>query len=978
MLLNCHTYYSFSYGALSIEEFLAEISAGGYGAAVLADINNTSACIEFTRRADEFSIRPVVGIDFRDGIRQQFVGIARNNEGFRELNEFLTLHLHDKTPIGPVAPVFKNAWVVYPFSPEKKVLRENEWMGVSPSDLKRLPFSYWKNRHEKLVILQTATFRNKRDYNIHRILRAIGNNTLLSKLPETGQAPTDERYLPKTALLEIYKEVPRIIENTQKLINKCSIDFRLGINKNKRIFSQSEEEDFEILKNECLKGLPYRYENPGKEVLARLEKELAVIRDLKFCAYFLINWDIVNYARRNNYFYVGRGSGANSLVAYLLRITNVDPIELDLYFERFINPFRTSPPDFDIDFSWLDRDDVTRYIFEKYGYDRTVLLGTYITYNHKSAIREVGKVFGLPDEEIVGLQDNPDPKNAGEYGQWVLAYSRYISGFPNQCSIHASGILVTEEPVSCYTATELMPKGFPSTQFDMHVAEDAGLHKFDILSQRGLGKIKDAVEIVRQNRGIYIDIDDIKRFKTDERVCGLLRAGRAIGCFYIESPGMRMLLTKLKAGDYRSLVAASSIIRPGVASSGMMREYILRFQDEKRREKARQELPELYRILEDTYGVMVYQEDVLKVAHFFAGLTLDEADVLRRGMSWKFKQRNEFGKVKDRFFANCREKHYDERTISEIWNQIESFANYAFAKGHSASYAVESFQALFLKAYFPLEYLVATLNNGGGFYRIDLYIHEARLHGAVVEAPCINTSDWQNVLVGNRIFIGFGYLKDLEKATGDYILDERLRSGPFRSLRDFINRVPVTLEQLIILIRIGAFRFTGTGKKDLLWDAHFMLGHIRKTKPEPTIFNPEVKEFQLPQLWKHELEDAFDEIELLGFPLMSPFEMIAGEIPSQTTASSLPRMVGKNVKIVGYLVHRKPTRAKNGGVMYFGAWLDLEGAWLDTVHFPPVTRQYPFRGPGCYLVEGKVVEEYGYYSVEAEKMERLQFRNLDT
>jgi DNA polymerase-3 subunit alpha len=264
-----------------------------------------------------------------------------------------------------VAPTFKNAWVVYPFSPEKRILRENEWIGVSPSDLKRLPFSYWKNRHEKMVILQTATFRNKRDYNIHRILRAIGNNTLLSKLPETEQAPPDELYLPKATLLEIYHDYPKIIENTQRLINQCSIDFRLGINKNKRIFSQSEEEDFEILKNECLKGLPYRYENPDREVMARLEKELLVIRDLKFCAYFLINWDIVSYARRNRYFYVGRGSGANSLVAYLLRITNVDPIELDLYFERFINPYRTSPPDFDIDFSWLDRDDVTRYIFER-------------------------------------------------------------------------------------------------------------------------------------------------------------------------------------------------------------------------------------------------------------------------------------------------------------------------------------------------------------------------------------------------------------------------------------------------------------------------------------------------------------------------------------------------------------------------------------------------------------------------------------
>ena len=977
MLLNCHTYYSFKYGALSVEEFLKEVSLGGYSSVALTDINNTSACIDFVRRAKEFNIRPVIGIDFRNGVKQQFVGIARNNEGFRELNEFLSPVLHDKKKVGTEAPAFANVYVIYPFSSSEKKLKGNEYMGVSPDDLKKLPFSRWKNRQEKLVILQPATFRNKRDYSIHRLLRAIDNNTLLSKLPVTEQTSPDELYLPKAEIVQKYQEYPTLVENTGNLLGNCAVDFHFGENKNRRFFTGSDEEDFELLKNECLKGLEYRYGNPDSHVLERLNKELRVIREMNFCSYFLINRDIVNYARRNNYFYVGRGSGANSLVAYLLRITNVDPIELDLYFERFINPYRTSPPDFDIDFSWADRDDVTRYIFERFGYEHTALLGTYITYNHKSAFREIGKVFGLPEEEIVELQKNPDPALTGEYGKWVIRYSDYIAGFPSHCSIHSSGILISEKPVSYFSATELMPKGFPSTQFDMQVAEDVGLHKFDILSQRGLGKIRDSVDIIRQNRGIEIDINDVKKFKEDQRVRSLLRKGEAIGCFYIESPAMRMLLTKLKADDYKSLVAASSIIRPGVAKSGMMREYILRFQDKNRREKAKQALPELYAILEETYGVMVYQEDVIKVAHYFAGLTLDEADILRRGMSWKFRQRNEFRKVKNRFFENCREKGYNENTTATIWGQIESFANYAFAKGHSASYAVESFQALFLKAYFPLEYMVATLNNGGGFYSASLYIHEARLHGAQIEAPCVNKSGWLHIIEGKTIYIGIGFLNDLEHEFGKNLLNEREMNGKYSGLKDFVARVPVALEQLIILIRAGAFRFTGAKKKKLLWDAHYLLGHAKKNKPAPTLFNPDVKDFKLPELWKHDLEDAFDEIELLGYPLISPFDILGQELPSTLNARELKNHVNKNVRIVGYLIHRKPTRTSRGQLMYFGTWIDREGYWIDTVHFPPSLKNSPFRGPGCYSIQGKVVGEFGFISIEVSSMERLENRNLD-
>ena len=981
MLLNCHSWFSLRYGAIDPENLLKELSARGYSCFALTDINNTSASIDFVRLAPKYNIRPVLGIDFRNGINQKYIGLAKNNNGFQALNKHLTAYLQDEKAFEDQAPEMMDTFIIYPFRKRKfGPLKENEFVGIKSSELTKLSFSEWRNHLEKLVILQPVTFRNKRDYNIHRLLRAVENNILLSRLPISEQTSPDEMLLEKEELIKAFREYPEIIGNTQKLLEACSIEFNFNKkeSKNKQFFTRSHEEDIKLLRTACKKGLKYRFGKPSKEVLERTEKELKLIENLGYSSYFLINRDIVSYARSKGYYYVGRGSGANSMVAYLLQITNVDPIELDLYFERFINPYRSNPPDFDIDFSWTDRDDITDYIFRKYGWENTALLGSYITFKGKSALREIGKVFGLPADDITRLQKNPVPNENDQYGKWVVQYSKLIAGIPSHLSIHASGILISEKPISYYTATHILPKGYPTTHFDMQVAEDVGLHKFDILSQRGLGKIKDALEIIKKNRNKTIDINNVKRFKYDPKVKNLLKTGKAIACFYVESPAMRMLLTKLKADDYKGLVAASSIIRPGVAQSGMMREYIIRFQNETRREKARRELPELYEILKETYGVMVYQEDVIKVAHYFADLTLAEADVLRRGMSWKFRERNEFWKVKDKFFSNCRTKGYAEKTISDIWYQIESFANYAFSKGHSASYAVESFQALFLKAYFPLEYMVATLNNGGGFYSSELYFHEARLHGAKIELPCINTSEKLNTIRKNVIYIGFYILHELEQQVIESLLKEREQNGKFSGLNDFVTRVKISLEQLIILVRTGAFRFTGKNKKELLWDAHFLLGHSKKSAPEKTLFETHPKEFKLPQLWKHDLEDTFDEIELLGFSLQSPFQLLESEIPSRVVASQLPQLTGKNVEITGYLVHRKTTQTNKGQRMYFGTWLDLEGQWLDTVHFPDTSRKNPFTGPGCYTIRGKVVEEYGFYTIEVQSMHRLRYISMDS
>lgn len=981
MLLNCHTYFSYTYGTISIEQLLDDAQANSYESLVLTDINNTSACIDFIRQSREKKIRPVVGIDFRNGAQQIYVGIAKNNDGFKELNEHLTDHLHHEKAFAQNAPAFKNAYTVYAFGsidPEK--LRENEFIGIRPSQVNRIAFSGLKKHLDKLVILQTVTIRNKRDHNVHRLLRAIDKNLLLSKLPKTEEADPSEIMLPAFQVLDAFKAYPQIVQNTLHLLDNCSIYFDYKTSKNKRTFTGSASEDFDLLRRKAIEGLKYRYpNNPSSNVLERMEKELYIIRQMNFCGYFLINWDMVSYARKKGSFYVGRGSGANSMVAYLLRITDVDPIELDLYFERFINPSRQSPPDFDIDFASRDRDEITRYLFDRYGWENTALVGTYITFQYRSMIRELGKVFGLPTHEIEKLQSMKSHENLDEIQRLVIKYSQLIHDFPSHLSVHSSGIIISEKPISNYTATIMPPKGFPTIHFSMLEAEDLGFAKFDVLGQRGLSKIEDTIHIVRANCGVEEDVHDIPKFKQDNRVKKLLKKGKSIGCFYVESPAMRMLLTKLEADDYLRLVAASSIIRPGVAKSGMMREYILRYRDKQRCTDAQKETPELYKLLEETYGVMVYQEDVIKVAHLFAGLTLAEADVLRRGMSWKFKQRNEFAKIKDKFFSNCLERKHPLHIVERVWTQIESFANYAFSKGHSASYAVESYQALYLKAYYPLEYMVATINNGGGFYRTEHYVHEARMHGGMIHPPCVNKSQLGAVIFGKDIYLGFGLMQNVELQSIEILLRERNRDGDFKSLQDFINRTAISLEQLSILIRVGAFRFTKRSKKELLWNAHFILSKSKKIAPTRTLFSREIKEFAIPELYYHPLEDAYNEIEILGFPVsLSPFELLVPlKLPPRLVAHDLIHKINQSVEIVGYLIHVKRTRSSNGKTMSFGTFVDLQGHWIDTVQFPPVAAKYPFRGPGCYFIRGKVMEEFGFLSIETTALYRIPMKNME-
>lgn len=978
MYLQCHSYYSLRYGTISEEELVDLAIAKGYSFAALTDINNSAAVLSFIKYCQKKNIPPIVGIDCRDRNSKGYVGIARSAQGFYNLNQFVSEVQASKKGYPKYAPDLDEVSFIYPFTQVQienlQITVPNHYIGVSIKDLNRLRFSKLIENKERLVFLSPVSFRSKRDFNTHRLLRAIDNNTLLSKLAVEEQGDIDHQMLDINELKKAVNDLDFLLEQTTKLSKQCSFGYSFDPrlpSENQQLFGRNQKEDESLLRRLCQEGIAYRYPNEKpKELHARLAKELQLICEKSFTTYFLINWDLTREARKRGFFYVGRGSGANSLVAYLLRITDVDPIELNLYFERFINKYRSSPPDFDIDFSWRERDQMIQYLFERY--PNVCLLGAYVTFQKRAVIREIGKVFGLSKEEIDALVANTKPlgrnKESDELQRLVLHYSKFIEGLPNHFSIHAGGMLITEKPIHYYATTFFPPKGFRTIHLDMHIAEDARLHKFDILSQRGLSKIADALKLIEQNQDEQVDIHQIETFKNDSTINELLARGDCMGCFYIESPAMRMLLQKLKVSDYLSLVAASSIIRPGVSQSGMMNEYILRHQNpEKVNQRAN---PVLLNIMPETYGVMVYQEDVIKVAHYYGGLSLAEADVLRRGMSGKSRSKAEFNRIKAQFFENGNQKGYREEEVSEVWRQIESFAGYAFAKGHSASYAVESYQSLFLRAYYPLEYLTAVINNGGGFYAIEFYLKEAVRLGARVHTPCINKSHIQHTIIKNELYLGFIALKELEERSTIKIVEARTR-GEFKSLFDFIDRVPIGSSQIELLIRAGAFSFTNENKHSLLWQA-LGLKNSRQRNFQPKLFASEQKGISLTHLKESAIERTYELWELLGFPLSMTFELLKNPIQG-VTADQLEYYDRKAVRILGYLVTVKNTRTKNGKIMQFATYLDINGIVFDTTSFPEIAQKYPVLSKGIYLIEGLVCTEFGFRSIEVKRKERCEY-----
>lgn len=971
MFLNCHSYHSLRYGTISLKALVEQAVGFNIKTLALTDINTITGIYDFYKLCQEYNIKPIVGVEIRVLDEPYYICLAKNQKSIGEINRILTTYNCDGIEIPKANPDFTDTFVIYPLENIPEKLADHEFIGIRQDQLNFLIKPEWKLLIHKMVILHPVTFASPEEYELHKILRAIDQNTLISKLTEADYRKNNETFTDKKKLLAEFQHEPQIIENTKYIINSCHFDFDFSTPKNKKHFTDSRENDFELLKKLAYQGLSKRYSEDNLQAKARVDKELRVIEQLNFCAYFLITWDIIQYSNRMGFMHVGRGSGANSIVSYCIGITDICPLELDLYFERFLNLNRKTPPDFDIDWSWQTRDIILEYIFDKYGKDHVAFCGTNVEFKYRSIFREIGKVFGLPKEELDTLATKPiQEHDTNSVSRQVHYYGKLLEKFPNQRSMHSCGILISEEPITYYSALEMPPKGFPIVQFDMYTAEEIGLEKFDILSQRGLGTINDTVKLVKEKRGIDIDIRNTTLSKDEARCNEFLSSGKTIGCFYIESPAMRGLLRRLKCNNYKVLVAASSIIRPGVAQSGMMREYIFRHNNPTKFEYFHEVFE---KELGETYGIMVYQEDVIKIALHFGGLSAPDGDVLRRAMSGKGRSLSALQKVKDNFFESCKKLGHPEQLSMEVYRQIESFAGYSFCKAHSASYAVESYQSLYLKVYYPIEFMVSAINNGGGFYRTEVYIHETRMSGAAIHNPCVNLSEYQTTVYGSDVYLGLMHIERLETRLAKLIPEERTLNGEYTSLENFVKRIPIGIETLQILIFIGAFCFTGKQKHELLIESRFLLGTHKVAFRHLTLLDEPQKDYQLPTIERNPFEDAFDEIEILGFPVsFSPFDLLQTRYRGSVLVKDLVKFHKHQVKMLAYLISRKHVPTKKG-TMYFGTWIDAEGQYFDTAHFPNCLEEYPFQGGGCYLLLGTVEVDFHFPTVTIHKMAKMPF-----
>ncbi len=1020
--LHAHSFYSFSRGTISPEQLVELAANAGMNSIAQTDTNNLTGAIEFYIAAKKHGIKPIIGVELRTRFETATI-LARNANGYKELCDIVTAVLEaipqikpkftleseepgkaqmqeEETEYKPLAPFLldlsENAVALSSSVTLLEQLasngrKKNLFIELTPHS--RKDWKSLRNIYRRFGLPCVATndilFEKREEHGLHSLLRAIGTNTTITTVPAWEVGAECQHFTSEQELRNLLSGIGEdAFTNAQKIADSCNIELDFSYSK----FTKYPVDDPPaFLRALAEEGFRKRFEHPTSEHRARFEQELTTITELRATDYYLSVWDMIQFEKSKNLPHLGRGSGANSLVAYCLEISNVDPIKNKLRFERFLNPERSMPPDFDIDFIWKDRYEVIHYMIDKFGKDRAAMLCTVQCYRGKGAIRETGKALGFTDAEINEQQahvrsafatGNPVSRSKDELNkledikQWMLCAAR-IEGFPRNLNMHAGGLLIADKSLSHYTPVQMTPSGLPITQQDMYTADDWRLPKIDILATRGLGTYWDTMRIVEECTGIRPPVEDVNVALNDERTRELIRSGKTRGCFYIESPAMIGLLRKLQTDTFECLTAASSVIRPGVAQSGMMQEFIARHRDPERRKKAD---PLLAKLMPETYGVMVYQEDVLTVAHEVAGLTYGEADLMRRAMSGKTRSHERMTDLEGKFFQGCKRKGVPDNVASEIWRQIVSFSGYSFCKAHSASYAVLSFQEAWLKVYYPAEFLCSVLNNQGGFYRHQEYLNEARLLGVTVKLPDVNLSGFEHTVdEEGAIRLGFLSFKSLSSNSVERLLSSRTEML-FSSIEDFAIRSGVTMEDGALLITLGACDSFGLRRVEALVRFRAaMLGssHSQKIRGQAGLgFTDDLSHFSLSHLSDYDPLNQFRlERSTFGYSVTNhPCDFLNRCSEREITASNLAKHVGKRVTVLGAVAATKRVTTKRGENMLMLNLSDHSGM-MDTVIWPEQYQKYhtELSTAEALRITGKVVESFGVCTLAAQAIEKVEF-----
>ncbi|MFC1488372.1 DNA polymerase III subunit alpha [Thermodesulfobacteriota bacterium] len=995
--LTVRSYYSLMWGTHSPKQICAAAKRRGYDRLALTDTDNLYGLWSFLKSCEQEGIIPIVGTELTDPISgQRAVCLVENNTGYRNLCRLITRrHTDEGFDLKSAVPAHSEGLVTITQAAEFLASWHDAGITVAaaaprkPGDAARRLRQLSQRLGVPMVATPGSFFLDPDDVNIHRMLRAIDLNTSLSRLTTKDTAPSGAWLATSSKYTRRFDIWPDAVSATHEIAERLTFTGpAFGI-----ILPPWTDEKGRVaehlLRQAAYEGARRRYGNDLLEtVVARLEHELRIIEQMGFSSYFLVVQDIVSRSPR----ICGRGSGAASLVAYSLGITNVCPIKHNLYFERFLNPGRSDPPDIDIDFAWDERDEVLSSVLTRYnGY--AALVCNHVAFQPRMAIREVAKVYGLTGREIgqiskrlpwfwratrsgedlltrlkqlpeLGELDFPEP--------WpqIIHTAQRIIGIPRHLSAHPGGVVITPGPLHDYVPIEPAPKGVPIIQWEKDASEESGLVKIDLLGNRSLGVIRDAIANLRDNDTPF----DEARWEpeddpaTQQRVAG----GDTIGCFYIESPATRLLQKKAKVGDFQHLVIHSSIIRP--AANAFIREYVRRLHG-----GAWEPIhPMLADVLDETYGIMVFQEDVSKTAVALAGFSHADADGLRKIMSKKDKSRK-LDDYKEQFTAGARLRGVTDKQIEAVWDMMMSFSGYSFCKPHSASYARVSFQAAYLKTHYPAEFMAAVISNQGGFYSTFAYVSEARRMGVKILLPDVNKSDirWK----GNAEFIRVGLLsiKHLNTETQERIVAKR-KLAPYRSITDFFDRVQPGDPEARVLMHAGAFDslHPKESRASLLWTLACREKTGASRSGERILFNVEEKILKPSLPPENKLERLRHEFSALGFLCdRHPMVLYTDRLKKLkiVKARNLPRFAGRNVRVAGLLITGKVVHTKHGDPMEFLTFEDETGL-IETTLFPKTYRRFcaMLDRSRPFILYGKVEEDFGAVTITVEHVERVSSR----
>ena len=969
-LLSAISNYSLLRGILSPQTICRITKEIGFNVVALTDRDNLYGLPAFLQACNEFELQPIVGAELTapDG---EALLYAEGETGFSNLCRIISEKHCDKNfrlyssiafDSSGIHAVTDNESLLYKLKGKCKVYyRMRRPRNPPPEILKR---------GIAAVIIPSMVFRDSSDFNVHRILRAIDCNTTLSRL--SPEESFDERltFVSWDAICERFEVFENALSATQLLAE--SLCGNQSLYKRKLIMPDFTNETpvKELLRQKAFEGAVNRYGVLSDVVVKRLNYELDLIGGKGFSGYFLVVDDIVKQSPRT----CGRGSGAASIVAYSLGITNVDPIRHNLMFERFLNPGRVDPPDIDVDFAWDERDAVLDYVFNKYGVKHAAMVATHQTCGARMAIREVARIYGLTETEIssitkripyfVDLPENgeniedvlrlwPAMSNAVFDPPWpdILKDAGKIIGMPRGIGTHCGGVVITPMPINTVAPIQYSAKGYPIVQWEKDGTEEMGLVKIDLLGNRSLAVIRDAIANVKGENNSF----DEKKWdpQSDLATISLLSKGETIGVFYVESPAMRLLQRKTKAGDFEHLVIHSSIIRP--AANKYINEYVKRLHGKAYTVPH----PSLSETLSETFGIMVYQEDVSKVAMALAGFTVEDADTLRKIMSKKAKG-SKFEDYKKKFYTGSLERGVAVKVIDEVWEMMLSFCGYSFCKPHSASYVQVSFQSAYLKAHFPAAFMAAVISNYGGYYATQAYISEAQRLGLTIIPPDVNISERNYFSKQSTVYVGFCQIKGLSVNAQELIICCRKNDGLFKSIEDLLSRTAIDEKDAEKLLVAGACDklCSGGNRSQQFWQ----MRRFYCTSSSGTI--PDLRPLTLQQYLQNQYQ-------ILGFlTACHPITLIKVNNPDvRIKAKDIQICIGKMVTILGWCVTAKTVSTKFGDSMEFVTFEDETGIF-ETVFFPNIykTSAAMLSRFTAFLLSGKVTEEFGVAILEVQRI----------